>query len=71
MESLSGVTTPKIRPLLVRLFQKIKLTQLSDGSFTSEDGDHESQRAKATIQALIGYLKAEERIKSFQKPKLQ
>ena len=69
LEQLSQVTTPKIRPLLVEIFRKIKHLQFSDGSFGSEDGDDDQNRAQATVQVLIGYLKAEERIKTFQKPK--
>ena len=68
-EQLSNVTTPKIRSAFVELFKKIKYLQLDDGSFMSEEGDDEKFRAQATVQALIGYLKAEERIKTFQKPK--
>lgn len=69
LESLSSVTTPKVRPLIIDIFRKIKHLQLEDGSFFSEEGEDEKHRAHATIQVLIGYLKAEERIKTFQKPK--
>jgi hypothetical protein len=69
LESLSSVTSPKVRPLFINIFRKIKNLQLKDGSFLSEEGDDEKHRAHATIQMLIGYLKAEERIKTFQKPK--
>lgn len=69
LESLSSVTTPKVRPLIINIFRKIKHLQLDDGSFLSEEGGDEKHRAHATIQVLIGFLKAEERIKSFQKPK--
>ncbi|MHA2101990.1 MAG: hypothetical protein ACW981_01075 [Candidatus Hodarchaeales archaeon] len=69
LESLSSVTSPKVRPLFIDIFRKIKNLQLEDGSFFSEEGEDEKHRSHATIQMLIGYLKAEERIKTFQKPK--
>jgi hypothetical protein len=63
------VTSPNVRPLFVDIFRKIKNLQLEDGSFLSEEGENEKYRAHATIQVLIGYLKAEERLNTFQKPK--
>ena len=67
LDCLSHVTNPRVRPIVIEGLQRLPEFQLEDGSFTSEEGPEAFARASATTDSLVGMLRAEEKIRSFQR----